>query len=122
MLRDETYCYLGIEHLFEARDAAVRSKASTEYLRRVRLMWESPFPVGEKVRQHNSWAIGVLRYFYCPIRWAPDHLKSDLADLGHTVRLQSPLQGCINFATIPPKRLGRQGAAQREGVLGGRSR
>lgn len=71
----EGYKYLGIDQHLEPKSDALSNQVSEEYLKRVRVVWGSPLNIPE-VNLHNTWAIGVMRYYCGAADWPETWIKS----------------------------------------------
>ena len=66
----DTYKYLGIAQLFGVDLHQTKEKIRKEYLGRIRRVWQHQQPN----RNHNSWCVGLFRYFFGPVRWTKSKL------------------------------------------------
>ena len=68
-LGERSYRYLGVEQVIEPRSRETKDRVIQEYLRRGLVVWSSSLSVAAKIRAHNSWAVGVLRYTMSLVGW-----------------------------------------------------
>ena len=58
-----SYKYLGVDQLAGTRSKQTIARVTSEYLKRVRQTWRSNLNSRKTVGLHNSYCVGVLRYF-----------------------------------------------------------
>ncbi len=90
----DPYRYLGVHQVMWVHARVTKMRIRTEYLPRVRLVWNSALNAGEKVRAHNTWAVAVLRYYFAVSECHPsDLLELDRATRGTLTQNQAPSLG-----------------------------
>ncbi len=106
----DPYRYLGVHQVMRVHARVTKMRIRTEYLRRVRLVWNSALNAGEKVRAHNTWAVAVLRYYYAVTEWHPsDLLELDRATRGTFTQNQANLLGAAPERLYLPRAKGGRG-------------
>ena len=74
LARGESYKYLGVRQVILKERKKTVEAAVGEYKKRVRKVWNSPLNARSKAAAHNSWAVGVLRYFCGVVDWSEAEL------------------------------------------------
>ena len=72
----DVYKYLGISQLFDPNGKAIREALTTEYLKRIRIVWSSDLSAKHKVDATNTWATAVFPYFFPIMRWYRTNLAA----------------------------------------------
>ena len=72
---DDTYKYLGQDEAVGFASPLNKEKATKEYHRRVRKIWESELYAKHKVIAHNIFAVPILSPTFGILNWAKDELE-----------------------------------------------
>ena len=106
----DPYRYLRVHQVMRVHAKVTKMRIRTEYLRRVRLVWNSALNAGEKVRAHNVWAVAVLRYYFAVTEWHPsDLLELDRATRGTLTQSQAHSLGATPEWLYLPRAKGGRG-------------
>ena len=65
----ETYRYLGIAQLFGVNLRQTKEKIRKEYLGRICKVWGGNTNSRTRARNHNTWCVGLFRYFFGAVLW-----------------------------------------------------
>jgi len=69
------YKYLGIAQVFQPDHKAIRAKLAGVYTKRLNKIWAPAFSAKHKVHATNTWAVVVLWYFFCRVKWPEGELE-----------------------------------------------
>ena len=82
------------------RSRETKDRVIQDYLRRDLVVWSSSLSAAAKVRAHNSWAVGVLRYTMPLVGWFRRELQQ-LVDLGPPNQMWGTLPKRLKRSAIP---------------------
>ena len=72
---NETYKYLGILEADTIKQVQMKVKIQKEYLRRTRKLLETKLSCRNLIKEINTWAVPLVRYFRPFLKWTRDELK-----------------------------------------------
>jgi hypothetical protein len=90
---DEPYKYLGIDEDIRYRGELTKSRVRSEYISRVRKIWNSNLHGRNKVLAHNTFAIPVLTPTFAVLEWT----KEEVLEIDVMTRKQLTMSGSFHI-------------------------